>query len=262
MTVEVVRLPNTNTARLSGGSAEHRFYVGFAAVMAAALLFGFARTFFLRAWFPDWAQWHGAPEPFFLFHGAVFSLWFVLLVVQPSLVAAGRVDLHRRLGRFGAGLAVVMVVVGIVGPLIAARRPGGFIDVPISPLQFLTIPWVGLALFATFVTLAIVKRGDPQSHKRCMLIATLGILDAAVVRWPFDNMMAPLPIPGFDVSNLALDLFLVPIVIWDFVSRGRLHPVTLWGGLAVIASQPLRMMLGETNAWLAFAGWAVGLLGP
>jgi hypothetical protein len=262
MTVEVASLPDTTAARLLGRSAEHRFYVGFTAVMGAALLFGFARTFFLRAWFPEWAQLHGAPEPFFLFHGALFSLWFLLLIVQPSLVAAGRVDLHRRLGRYGAGLAVVMIVVGIIGPLIAARRPGGFIDVPMSPLQFLTIPWVGLALFATFVTLAIVKRGDPQSHKRYMLIATFGILDAAVVRWPFDNMMAPLPIPGFDVSNLVLDLFLVPMIVWDFVSRGRLHPVTLWGGLAVIVSQPLRMMLGETSAWLAFAGWAVGLLGP
>jgi hypothetical protein len=155
-----------------------------------------------------------------------------------------------------------MVAVGIVGSLIAARRQGGFIDVPISPLQFLTVPWTGLALFATFVTLAIVNRGKPQSHKRYMLLASIGILDAAVVRWPFDIVMAPLPIPGFDMSNLFLNLFLVPIVVWDFVSRGRLHPVTLWGGLAVIASEPLRMMLGETHAWLAFAGWAVGLLGP
>jgi hypothetical protein len=254
---------NGRTAyRVAGGSAEHRFYVGYAVAMAVALLLGFARTFFLRAWYPEWAHLHGAPEPFFLFHGAVFSLWFLLLVVQPSLVAAGRVDLHRRLGRYGAGLAAVMVAIGIIGPLIAARRPGGFIDAPISPLQFLTIPWMGLTLFATFVTLAIIKRGVPQSHKRYMLLASLGILDAAVVRWPIDNIMAPLPIPGFDVSNLCLDLFLVPIIIWDFVSRGRLHPVTLWGGLAVIASQPLRTMLGETDAWLAFAGWAVSLLGP
>jgi hypothetical protein len=261
MTVEATSL-SSRTASDVGGSAEHRFYVGFAVLMAAALLLGFARTFFLRMWFPEWAHLHAAPEPYFLFHGAVFSLWFLLLIVQPSLVAAGRVDLHKRLGRIGAGLAVVMVAVGIVGSLIAARRQGGFIDVPISPLQFLTVPWTGLALFATFVTLAIVNRGNPQSHKRYMLLASIGILDAAIVRWPFDIVTAPLPIPGFDMSNLFLNLFLVPIIVWDFVSRGRLHPVTLWGGLAVIASEPLRMMLGQTSAWLAFAGWAVGLLGP
>jgi hypothetical protein len=38
------------------------------------------------------------------------------------------------------------------------------------------------------------------------------------------------------------------------------HPVTLWGGLVLIVAQPLRMMLGATPAWLAFAGWAVNLL--
>jgi hypothetical protein len=28
----------------------------------------------------------------------------------------------------------------------------------------------------------------------------------------------------------------------------------------LIANQPLRIMLSGTQAWLAFAGWAVGLL--
>ena len=51
------------------------------------------------------------------------------------------------------------------------------------------------------------------------------------------------------------------LVAWDFASRGRLHPVTLWGGLAIVVSQPLRLVLSGTGAWLAFAGWAVGLLG-
>ena len=262
MTFEASTLSSKTVSSPLGGSAEHRFYVGFAVVMAAALMLGFARTFFLRAYFPEWAQAHGAPEPYFLVHGTLFSLWFVLLIVQPSLVAAGRIGFHQRLGRIGAGLAAVMVVVGAVGALIAARRPTGFIDVPVPPLQFLTIPFAGLVLFATFVMLAILNRGDPQSHKRYMLLASIGILEAGLARWPFEIMTAASPIPGFDMLCVFLDLFLLPIVAWDLVSRGRLHPVTLWGGLAVITSQPLRLLLGQTDAWLAFAGWAVGLLGP
>src|SRR2546430_6276618 len=31
-------------------------------------------------------------------HGAAFSCWILLLVTQTSLVSAGRVDIHRRLG--------------------------------------------------------------------------------------------------------------------------------------------------------------------
>lgn len=37
--------------------------------------------------------------------------------------------------------------------------------------------------------------------------------------------------------------------------------VTLWGGLALIASAPLGVMTSGTTAWLAFAEWAVGPLG-
>ena len=241
-------------------SAERRFHVGFTVAFTAAVLFGFSRTFFLRAWFPEWADAHGAPEPFFYFHGGVFFAWFLLLLAQVSLVASGRVDVHRRLGRLGAVLAVAMVVVGTVGALIAAQRPTGFIDVPLPPLQFLVVPLADIALFASFVTLALVKRRQAQSHKRFMLLATIGIIDAAIVRWPFAIMTAALPLPGFSMSDVFVDLFLVPMVVWDVASRGRVHPVTFWGGLAVIASQPLRFVLSETDAWLAFAGWAVSLL--
>ena len=44
-------------------------------------------------------------------------------------------------------------------------------------------------------------------------------------------------------------------------TRGRLHPVTLWGGLALIVSQPLRLAVMGTEGWLAFARWATGLIG-
>jgi len=42
----------------------------------------------------------------------------------------------------------------------------------------------------------------------------------------------------------------VPLAIWDFKTRGRLHPVTLWAGLLLIVSQPLRLWLSGTDAWL------------
>jgi hypothetical protein len=56
------------------------------------------------------------------------------------------------------------------------------------------------------------------------------------------------------------DVFLVALAIWDFRSRGRLHPVTLWGGILMIAAQPAQLMLSGTAAWLEFARWATALL--
>lgn len=133
-------------------SPERRFYTGMAVAMFLTVYFGFAQSFFLRPWFPGTPAPH---EPIFYVHGAAFAAWFLLLIAQPSLVAAGRTDLHVRLGRIGAGLAVLMVVLGTLGGLIAARRPTGFVGVPIPPLQFLVIPLGDMLLFGTFVGLAI-----------------------------------------------------------------------------------------------------------
>jgi len=240
--------------------AERRFFLAYSIGLAAAVLLGFSRTFFFRAWFPEWADAHGAPESFFYVHGMLFSAWILLLVAQASLISAGRVDMHRGLGTLGAGIAAMMVVIGVLGALIAAARPTGFMDVPVPPLQFLIVPLTAVSMFAIFVVLAVVNRHDPQFHKRCMLMASFALVEAAVARWPFAVMPAESPIPGISVMEACLYLLLVPMIVWDVVSRRRLHPVTLWGVLAFIACFRFRLPLAETDAWQAFASWATGLV--
>ena len=242
-------------------AAERRFYLGFSAALAMAVFLGFARTFFLRAWYPDWAAANGAPESIFYVHGTLFAIWYLLLAVQASLITARRVAWHRRLGSGGAALAAAMLVLGILAALVAARRPSGFMNVPLPPLQFLVVPLAAIGLFGAFVTLAVAKRRDTQAHKRYMLMASIVMLEAAVARWPFAFMRGSPPIPFFDMPSLMTDLFLVPLFLWDIRSRGRLHPATLWGALTIVAIHVLRMPLASTAGWQAFAGWAVRLLG-
>jgi hypothetical protein len=233
-------------------NAERRFYLGITLAILLAVYVGFARSFFLRPLFPDYP----APtEPIFYVHGILFAAWCVLLVVQASIISAGRPDVHRRLGVWGGFLAASMVIFGAIGALIAAGRPTGFVGVPVPPLQFLVVPLFDILLLGAFVTFAIVGRRDPQAHKRWMVLATVNLLGAAFARWPG---VAQLGNP-FVYFGLA-DLFIVALAAWDFHSRGRLHRVTLWGGLLVILSQPLRLALSGTSAWLAFAGWATGLV--
>jgi hypothetical protein len=57
---------------------EHNFYLSFATLIAVAVFLGFARTFFLRNWFPSWAARHAAPEFFFIIHGLINAAWFAL----------------------------------------------------------------------------------------------------------------------------------------------------------------------------------------
>ena len=49
------------------------------------------------------------------------------------------------------------------------------------------------------------------------------------------------------------DLCLLTAVVFDTVRQRRLHPVFSWGMLLIVASQPLRLMLAGTDAWMRFA---------
>ena len=120
-------------AAVSGarGSQERAFYTGMAVAMLLAVLVGFSRSFFLRPLFPAWPS---PSEPIFYVHGAVFTAWCLLLVVQAALVSAGRTALHRRLGVAGTVLAAAMVVLGVHASLVAARRPSGFVGIDAPPL--------------------------------------------------------------------------------------------------------------------------------
>jgi hypothetical protein len=53
----------------------------------------------------------------------------------------------------------------------------------------------------------------------------------------------------------------VTLPTWDFQTRRRPHPATLWGGLLTIISKPMRLAVSGTEGWRAFARWATGLLG-
>jgi hypothetical protein len=184
----------------------------------------------------------------------VFAAWPVLLLVQASLVGAGRTALHRKLGVYGVVLAAAMVVLGVYASILAAQRPSGFVGVAAPPLVFLLVPLTDMLLFPAFVTLAVVKRREAQAHKRLMLLASMNLMTAAVGRFPgITTVQNPL------VFFLLSDVFLVALVAWDLRSRGRLHPVTLWGGVVYVLSQPARVALAGSAIWLSIASWLTGV---
>jgi hypothetical protein len=54
-------------------------------------------------------------------------------------------------------------------------------------------------------------------------------------------------------SSLMLLGFVVVLVIYDLVTRGRVHPVSLWGGAATMLLPQIMNMVARTPAGLAFA---------
>jgi hypothetical protein len=234
---------------------ERRFFLAMILAMEAAMLFGFARSVFLRPLFPDLAT---PPELYFYaVHGTLFFGWMSLLLVQALLVSARNTALHMRLGQIAYGLVPLMLVAGIYGSLVAARRPGGFFGVPVPPHQFLAVVLGDMAMFALFAGLALVfRRSDPQAHKRFILLASIVFMDPSIGRWPV-AFVAENPMASF----LLKCAFLIPMAGWDLTSRKRLHWATVLGAVVLIAEGLLRDPIGASPQWLAFADWATGLLG-
>src|SRR5215468_7981998 len=91
---------------LSTGAYDRLFYSGMAVAMALAVFIGFARTYYLSAYFGTTTTTTGGPfSTIVRLHAALFTTWVLLFVVQTSLVATRRVAVHRRLGLAVAVLA-------------------------------------------------------------------------------------------------------------------------------------------------------------
>ncbi len=225
------------------GTGERWFFVGMGVAAAITVFAGFAPTYYLK-------DVLGGPPltPLRHVHGFLFTSWIVLFIIQTSLVAARRTDVHRRLGVAGGLLAGMMVAVGTSLAVEVVRRGAAPPGAP-SPLEFFAIPTGDMLVFSSLVGLGLYFRRRPDTHKRLMLLATIGLLDAAIARLPFVVGTGPLVFFGLT------DLFVVACWLYDLKVRGRVHPAFLWGGLFLIASQPLRLAIGSTDAWHAFAQW-------
>jgi hypothetical protein len=193
---------------------------------------------------------HGALPPLtplVAVHAALFASWFGLFALQTGLVATRRVRWHRRLGVAAAVVAVAMVATVLPITLDAVRRgvlPGD------DDLAFLLVLLGDVALFAGFVALALAFRLRPATHRRLMLLATFSILPPAISRWPVPSMQ-PAIIP------IVMLLLIGATLLHDRLADGRLHRVSLWGGVVLVGSVPVRLAIAHTDAWHRVAAWLV-----
>jgi len=230
-----------------GVQQERRFFGAMAVALALTVLAGFSRTYY----FNDLVSKPFTLTPLLHWHGAVFSAWMLLLVAQTTLIATHRVNMHMRLGIAGAALAVLMVPLGMF-VAISRTESGAVADQGVPPLVFLAVPLIGMLVFAGLIGVALYLRRNSGAHKRLMMLATLELATAGVSRLPFVEDWGPVGFFG------VADLFIVALVIYDIATRKRVHAATIWGGLFLITSQPLRLVIGGSAAWIAFATWLIG----
>jgi hypothetical protein len=224
------------------------FFSGMALLILGCVLLGFGRSYYFAGVFRA-----PLPSPLVHVHAAVFTAWILLLIVQTSLVSAGRVDLHRRLGIFGAALAGAMVVLAVLVATEALARgfkpPGSRLD----PQSFYSIPIFSTAVFCVLIVWALRARVDGPAHKRLILIATISLMGPAVNRWSF----LPTASRGL-LTSLIVDCFILLMASFDLWSGRRIHPATVKGGLFMIVAHQLMFPIGMTPVWHRLASFAAG----
>jgi FtsH-binding integral membrane protein len=228
----------------------HRFPVIAVIALSALIFVGFARTFYLKFLF-DVPPLTLAAQ----LHGLLASLWLALHYTQARLVAAHRVDIHKRLGIVTACVGFVLayqaLMLGIAGVAAGHAPPGR------DPLQFLSVPIGTTTMFAAFLVAGLAMRRKRDWHKRFMFFATLALIVPAVGR--IDTfVMTPLGLPR-TVLAVVLTIAFVAWAWWDdWRKLGRVHPAYVWGGLLLIASVPLRRAIGFMDWWRPLAEWITG----
>jgi hypothetical protein len=230
------------------------FYSGIAIAMALTVIAGFFPTYYGRAIGAGSGPMHTFGNNPFTFvahiHGALFSCWVILFVVQTQLVARHKVAIHRTLGIAGGVLAALMVPAGMALAIQSGRR--GTAPPGLTSVQFFVIPTFDMVMFAIFVGCALWQRKNKEAHKRLMVLAYTSIVTAAVARLPGVLPHGPAMFYGLTF------IFLAVAFAYDLFTRRRLHPAYIWGGAALVLSVPGRMALSGTHAWQSFAGWLLG----
>ena len=117
---------------------------------------------------------------------------------------------------------------------------------------------MGLTLYLLLAIAAIAARRRPDWHKRLLILATIQVLWPAFFRLRHLLPMVPQPEIWF-----ALVLAYLPVVVAALRDRwlyGRIHPVWLFVGPALIVEQSAEFILFEQGPLRHFGQWLYAIL--
>jgi hypothetical protein len=233
-----------------------RFYLLITAALVAFVVVGFARTYYSRILID--------PPPLTTLlhlHAAVFTAWMALFLAQAVLVAAHRVDLHRKLGIASAIFAGVVFVFGVLSVLqttISSHvSPSG-----LAPPQFSIIGFTSIGLFGAFIALGVIYRRRPDLHRRFMILGFIASISPATAR-----VLRLLDVQMYRDSLIPLcaALFIAACLVYDWRKHRVVHPAYVFGGLVIVASWPLRLVVGRSDWYFpigeSIARFARGIFG-
>jgi hypothetical protein len=246
--MSTIAVPVRDAISTRNGFLKRYFYFLMSLLMAAIVISGFRRTVNDHLFHP------AVPRPFILWiHASAFAGWVIFFILQSTLVRMHKVSWHRSIGWFGAGLAAVMVPLGVTTAIITAR----FDMVQLHQSEndtraFLSIPFCDMIVFGVCIGLAIYWRTKPEFHRRLIFIATCMLMDAAFGRFDYlfdHNLFYP-----------CLDLLILLGVVRDLVVDGRVHKVYRYALPLMVVGQSLAVYMyrGDPSWWQGITRAIVG----
>ena len=101
-------------------------------------------------------------------------------------------------------------------------------------------------------------RRRPDAHKRLILLATIGLVDAALGRFPWGRIGLP-PAAG---AVTGLGILVLLVVLYDLLALHRIHRTTMWAAPLTFAVGAFAVPIGMTSGWHAFAAFLNRTIGP
>jgi hypothetical protein len=231
-------------------SEDRYFYMWMAGAFVFVAFGGFIPTFWAKV-----ASGTFHAPPIVYIHGTLLFTWTCFYFVQTALIAARRTMNHRAWGLAGIALFSVMMCSILVAEMAVLKRDEA-LGMGDAARRFAAVTLCAWPLMAGLFTLAIANIRRPYVHKRFMMLLMIAMMTPALARI-FLTLFAPPgaggPPPPFVSVPPALvaDLFLVVAMVYDWRTRGRPHPVYVYGGLLLIAQQVLTVPFAATATWMS-----------
>ncbi len=148
------------------------------------------------------------------------------------------------MGYFAAGYAALVIALGLV----ANQQLASELESAADPLNI--VYWANLftlLLFATFVSLAVVFRKQPESHRRLIVLASISIVGPALARFPMWPVFAGGVDSGRNYGIGGLLLLFASMIVYDLIVRRRPHPASWIGAIAIVFGIAASVFLGVTG---------------
>lgn len=223
-----------------------RFFPVIAIVLVAFMVIGFSRTYYLR-FLSDRPPLHLILH----IHGLVFSAWLALFVAQTQLIAARRVDLHRKLGLTGVFLAVLVVATGVASMFVSAATPR-MTQLGVTAAQASIVPILSILPFVILVTAGVAWRRRASLHKRLMLLAMISVLGPPTAR--LIVMLGGRP-HALLIQMSVIAVFVAACLVYDWRKNRIVHPVFAIGGIVLVLLWPVRFAIARSEWWRPIGEW-------